>query len=73
MKNFISNVNSVYSGPTGLLDSELMKMEAEAGYTCDMTLASLIQEALGDELHAEKVSARDFDLRASLIDVSKRN
>lgn len=44
------------SGPTALLDGELMKIEAQNGYTCDITLASLIQEAIGDEgVLAEKV------------------
>ena len=47
--SFVSNAPSVYSGPTTLLDNQLMKMEAELGYTCDLTLATLIQEALGED------------------------
>ena len=37
------------SGPTNLLDSQLMRMEAETGYTCDITLSALIFEAIFQE------------------------
>jgi len=43
--SFVSNA-SIYSGPTGLLDNQLMRMEAESGYTCDITLSGLICEAI---------------------------